>query len=217
MTRNQLEFFAQQETKRSNYAREGETQRHNVVTERETNRHNLETERFSRDSLTKNLEMQRIQNNEISRSNKAREYETNRSNVANERIRQQSNAISSGNLRETSIHNRAMESNNLLSLTNQGKSLLETERANRQREDLQSVSLGETKRANLMNEAIKRENIQRDIALKQASLTEQQRHNRASEELTLTGAKLNVVNALIGSLGRIAGSGLIKSRGVKLK
>lgn len=70
MTQNQLTYWANQETARSNLARETETNRHNVETERETHRANVadETER--------------------NRSNRAREYETNRSNVRNEQIQQ---------------------------------------------------------------------------------------------------------------------------------
>lgn len=70
MTQNQLTYWANQETARSNLARETETHRHNVEDETETHRANVadETER--------------------NRSNRTREDETHRSNVRNEQIKQ---------------------------------------------------------------------------------------------------------------------------------
>lgn len=48
MTQNQIAYWANQETERSNKAKETETNRHNVVTEKETQRHNTKTETTDR-------------------------------------------------------------------------------------------------------------------------------------------------------------------------
>lgn len=113
MTRNQLQYWADRETARSNQAREVETQRSNFAKEMEDKRHHQELERLTEQS-----------NLETARANAAKELltsqqisETIRSNQANEVIRQRTNAINYGNLEETIAHNRAQESTNLIQAT----------------------------------------------------------------------------------------------------
>lgn len=77
MTRNQLQYWANQETKRSNLANEQETHRSNVADETERHRHNTVTE-F-----------------ETSRHNVKGERETNRHNLASEKI-DRTNAVTGG-------------------------------------------------------------------------------------------------------------------------
>lgn len=77
MTRNQLQYWANQEIKRSNLANERETHRNNVITENEIGRHNVATER------------------ETSWHNRVGEREVNRHNLASEKI-DRANAVTSG-------------------------------------------------------------------------------------------------------------------------
>lgn len=69
MTSNQLQYWRNVETNRSNLAQERETNRANLARELETNRANMAQEK------------------ETNRANLAREQETHRSNIVNERLR----------------------------------------------------------------------------------------------------------------------------------
>lgn len=126
MTTNQLQYWRNVETKRSNLANENETQRHNRVGEAisantlvETKRHNLATEK-----------------------------ETNRSNVANEGIKQRQNSTALYQAQETARHNRAQEQNDLLKLAS-------NERIAQANRKLGYAQLSETTRHNIKDEAIK--------------------------------------------------------------
>lgn len=126
MTRNQIMYQQNVETKRSNLANELESNRHNVATETETNRSNVAREQeTNRSNLAKELETNRhnlategIGRRQISlgydqlaetqRANQAREVETARSNLAKEIETNRHNVVSED---ETSRSNKAKESN----------------------------------------------------------------------------------------------------------
>lgn len=103
MTKNQVDYWNLQETKRHNSATEGETGRHNLVVEGETGRHNVVTERETERSnrTREGIDLGKL--NESVRHNRATESETNRHNVATE-------GIDLGKLSESARHNRQTES-----------------------------------------------------------------------------------------------------------
>lgn len=99
MTHNQLEYWANVETRRANLARERETNRSNQVNERETNRHNLETEAQGRTNLS-----------ELGRHNRAGEIETRRHNKATENVALGNLSLGRDQLAELrSYHNRSID------------------------------------------------------------------------------------------------------------
>lgn len=197
MTRNQIYYWQNVETKRSNQAREAETHRNNAAIEAETNRHNLAME-----LLTKN------QYDELARHNLATETEQNRTNVANEQIKTVANDIGYGNLAvkqyeaktgrlnvavnqqnadtnaflasETQRHNIASEDINLLNLA-------QTRDLEQQRIDNTYRSIGEQRRHNMEQESIDKERVAnqaKEIANENARIIEQSRSNLAREQET---------------------------------
>lgn len=123
MTKNQLQYWANQETARSNQAREAETRRYNTQYLAELYRHNKATEDLG---LTEAdiKRMSTLLQNELGTGNL---QELVRSNLANERLRQNSTALGYAQLGETIRSNRANENNNLLALneTNRHNQILE--------------------------------------------------------------------------------------------
>lgn len=105
MTNLQVTYWANQEAKRSNLAREKETNRNNRVVEAETMRHDLAMEGLSQQQLNEQNRTN-VVNEGIKFNNLA---ELTRSNLASEAIRTEQNAISSRVADETAFHNRQME------------------------------------------------------------------------------------------------------------
>lgn len=159
MTHNQIAYWANVETKRSNRANEKERHRSNLANERETHRANV-----------------------------TREEETERHNRATEGISQQEADTHAGQLSLAQLQNRQAQYWQTLdyNLKNRQQSEVErsnraTERINTQKIDydyiinqarnaIQSQIAGETKRSNLAKEAQTK-----------FSLEETQRHNKALE------------------------------------
>lgn len=197
LTRNQIYYWQNVETKRSNLARENETHRNNAAVEAETNRHNLAME-----LLTKN------QYEELARHNLANEIETNRTNIANEGIKQVTNDIGYGNLAvkqyeaktgrlnaatnqqnadtnaflasETQRHNMASEDINLLNLA-------QTKELEQQRIDNTFMSITEQQRHNMEQESIDKDRVAnqaKEVANENARIIEQTRSNLAKEQET---------------------------------
>lgn len=105
MTKNQLQYWANKETARSNQAREQETKRNNMANLAELERHNkaLEQGTLSDQELRKYIA-------ELTNAfNLSSLDETKRANLANEGIRTVSNNVSWGNLAELSRSNKARE------------------------------------------------------------------------------------------------------------
>lgn len=148
MTKNQIEYWRNVETKRNNLITEIETKRANQAKEAETlannlrqieelKRHNREMELLTRqaqdETARRNLEQERLA--------LLTHYENQRSNQANEQIATQRNAINSqqislgySQLGETIQHNRAQESTNLLSASTAEARQIEDARHNKQSE-----------------------------------------------------------------------------------
>lgn len=199
MTKNQIEYWRNVETKRSNLATELETKRSNEARELETRRHNLVVEQQGFSTLA-----------EQARSNQAREYETSRSNLENERIRRDSQATERAQLSEVIAHNRASEANNLLAITTQARTAanqltadvayrnvttLETQRANIAREN-------ETQRANLMSEVQRRQQLLQSDTKLAADI---QNYNKSLQQ-----QKVSTFASLFGNLANTLGRILAK-------
>jgi inorganic pyrophosphatase/exopolyphosphatase len=161
MTRNQLEYWNLQETKRHNAATEGETGRHNVAEEGETKRHNVMSEsemqrhnmRTEMQTDTNLLETQR-HNIATEGYTKQSVAETQRANRASESIRREQNRLESQKLgltqsqiAESIRHNIASEGISL-------SSLAETQRSNKARESLTAMETSEMIRHNKENELV---------------------------------------------------------------
>lgn len=158
MTRNQIEYWNLQESKRANQAKESETGRHNLATESETGRHNQVQEGIDLGHLNESVRHNRVTESETKRHNVAGEQETSRHNRVTET--------------ETNRHNVVSEGIDL------GK-LSETTRHNRATEGISYGELRETTRHNLANEAIGSGNL----SLGYANLNEQAKHNRNTESI----------------------------------
>lgn len=127
MTRNQIEYWNTQETKRHNVVTEGETAQHNRVTEAETQRHNMAAENIDISKLT-----------ETSRHNLATESQAMRELAETQRHNVQQERYNFGNLAESTRHNKAVEN--------------ETSRHNQRTEDIDLSSVLETGRHNTETE-----------------------------------------------------------------
>lgn len=220
MTRNQIEYWALEENKRSNRANEverkrnninveGETKRSNLARELETNRHNLATERQAvRENLTTARKYQNeyflgLQGqNEAIRANKARETENTRSAQARER----ENTLS--RYADTSIRRRAASTADYNAYTSR-LNLDENVRSNMARESIQLGSLAELGRSNLAREAetnrsniVKESQTNRDLARRESELIERRRSNLASENITMRGQNLQLVGTLANAASR---------------
>lgn len=193
MTKNQLEYRAQNEQMRSNLAREAETKRYNLV-----------QEELQRASLAQDLSKFNRSQTEIERSNLARERETRRSNVAHEVETHRANVAS---LDELSRHNRLVEARDAAQLRLSEKQLQETVRHNDRTINLgyANVALGqsqlkETSRSNVAREKeTYRSNLARESENHRANVVsetitslknrEAARHNVTVEGISSTEAK----------------------------
>lgn len=206
MTRNQIEYWSLQETKRANQAREKELNRHQVVME------GLQREQTH---LTYNLGLRTL--GETIRSNQAREAETNRHNLAMEGLQAQQNELGWYN---ASIAQYNAETNRLNAGTNayvasiQAGQLAELQRHQQATEALQLQNQEETARANKAREnQLALNNIsglaqaagrnltdvlttRLELDYKYADLDERGRHNLAQEQET---NRSNVTNELLDS------------------
>lgn len=186
MTRNQIDYWKLQESKRSNLVGEQETQRHNratesvqertlgesvrhnVATEGETNRHNLQTEAQSANDL----------------------LEKSRSNRAQEEIARQRNAISQGQLLEQQRSNRANEA---IGRSNATSNLIN---ANTNK----TYRTGEL----ALNTS--------DVLTRQETQKEQARHNEATEAIQWAQTSANTATDVLGTLGSFFGRVLGRRR-----
>lgn len=187
MTRNQIEYWKLQESKRSNLTNEAETQRHNRVGESETNRHNVVSE------------------NETSRHNVASEGETFRHNTATE-------AYQANDLLEKSRSNRAQEAISQERNDIARAQLLESSRSNRAQEQIGRSNAT----SNLINAQSQKNYRQTSSGIaaveartRQQQLAETKRHNAAQESIdwAKTGATTatNVLGSLSSFFGRVIG------------
>lgn len=169
MTRNQIEYWNTQETKRANKAKEAETQRSNLAREVETNRNNRAVEE------------------ETHRANVAREVETNRANVAREQLQRlesdRSYTISTLNLEETKRRNRVIEEQGQQTIDNNLRHDLATESIQSANLALNRAQLYETILSHRNSEAISQYNAKEIFRANQAREDENYRHNLASENI----------------------------------
>lgn len=180
MTKNQLEYRAQDEIKRANLAREAETQRYNLVLERLKDRELSEQHSRFYDQLA-----------ETKRSNIAKELETARSNQAREAETERSNRAS---LDEVSRHNIVSEENERSRIGVSLGQLQESVRSNQANEAIRQESnrislseLQERRRSNLASEQeLRRSNQAREYETHRSNLaveSERSRSNQANERL----------------------------------
>lgn len=225
MTNNQLQYWRNVETNRNNLAVETETHRSNLAREVETNRanmakeaenyrsnkarevelnrHNVATERLgwqqlltNKQQFNKNLLYQNSVLQETQRSNQAREAEQRRHSMATEEL-----TAAEQRLKDRISKRSYAVSQSQLQLDR--SRLEEQHRTNVQHEGLSLLTTKEQSRANKAREA---ENVRSNVAKENISiyqqtldrqrLTEQSRHNRASESLTHQNQIYNLVTNL---------------------
>lgn len=170
MTKNQLEYRAQNEQIRANKAKEAETKRYNLV-----------REDIDRASLAQDLLKHQQVLYETNRSNVAKEAEATRSNLAREAENRRANIAS---LDELSRHNRATEALGRENVSYSYAQLKEQTRHNKAQEALggQNIVLGfsslaETTRSNQARETeTSRSNVARE--------TESHRSNVVNETIS---------------------------------
>lgn len=169
MTRNQIEYWNTQETRRANKARERETNRSNLAREAETNRNNRAVEE------------------ETHRANVAREVETNRANVAREQLQRlesdRSYTISTLNLEETKRRNQVVEKQSQQTIDNNLRHDLATEQLQQAGLALNRAQLQETILSHRNSEAISKFNAREDARSHQAQEDERYRHDLATENI----------------------------------
>lgn len=155
MTRNQIDYWTLQETKRHNQVSEQESVRHNRADEGETQRSHRANEELGRNNLL-----------ELSRHNQSVENETNRHNVAMESVEQ-------GKLSETTRHNKATEN------IGYGQLLLQQGNLEVARGQLvvSQRNVDELVRHNVSQEVLQDKNV----SLGYGTLAETSRHNFAVE------------------------------------
>ena len=162
MTRNQLEYRAQNEAKRANLTREQETQRANMAGEEIQRTKGLRDYMVSLSNLREAERSNRAREAENLRSNLAREAETHRYNVeylgeskrhslATENIARMNVALGYSQLAEQSRHNVQQEVE--LKRSNIAKEA-ETHRANLRGEELLEARQAESKRHNVAEESL---------------------------------------------------------------
>lgn len=213
MTRNQIEYWRNVETNRSNLVTELETNRSNLAREAETKRSNIENERIAREKLAHEISafnqshlLAISQQREQARSNESRETETQRANVANEDIRKRDLDITSRKERM----NYAVSQDNLQlqkAILNQTKYRDAVTQSN------QLLQLQETNRANIASEQLRAKQIAseasyresqkqynyRQLDLQRRAIAETERSNRTSEMLTARRDTFSLVTNLAKS------------------
>lgn len=225
MTKNQIEYWrnvetkrnnlaTEQETNRSNMAKEAETYRSNVAREKETHRanttneaetkrHNLATEQISLLGTITN--MRKVSNDynvankqlqETERANRARETENTRSNMAREEENSRANTLN------YNIQKRAQSTASYDASTRR-ITALEQSQQNQRSNALALSNLAENNRANIAREQentrsnLANEAIKRDtIRLNEAQLNETRRANRANESLRLYQSQVQLTTSL---------------------
>lgn len=222
MTRNQIEYWKNVETNRSNLATELETNRTNLAREAETKRANIENERIARERLAHDIAafnqshlLAVAQQREVSRSNESKEAEAKRSNIVNEDIRnrdlditsrkekttyavsQQNLQLQKAILNQTKLKDAVAQSNQLLQMQ-------ETNRANVASEQLRAKQLASEAS---YREAQKQLNYQQ-LNLQRKIAEETERSNRTSEMLTARRDTFTLVTNLAKSF---AGAGKLIS------
>lgn len=174
MTKNQLEFWSLQETKRNNERVWRENARHNQAAERETNRSNLAREDQQRRELveTNRSNLERESQNRRSLAEQRRhslavEIESQRSNLAteaNNRFANNTNLILGlgklANERTNLSIQRQNAATQAASVYNQGRSTSETIRSNMAKESLTRNQQMEQMRSNLAQEKLSSERNQ---------------------------------------------------------
>lgn len=220
MTKNQVDYWRNQEiernnraveieTNRSNLAKEEETRRSNMAREAETHRANYVKEVEARtDRIKSAYEFQMNQNlqyselKEAHRSNLAKEKEAAASRISDYAARTSANKIQAEKNQISRQEYEEDRRRNNLNYASTMSSIAEQRRANLARE-------AETNRANLANEAISRGNLDYNFR----RLDEQRRSNMVNERLTsrqqlisLTGSVANNTSNLLGQAMRSAAS-----------
>lgn len=198
MTKNQLEYRAQDEAKRANLAREAETARYNLVLERLKDRELSDLNTRFAQQMSETIRSNLAKEKETSRANQAKEAETFRHNVASldevsrhnlatEAVDRNRIDVSLGQLREAIRANQAgealrQESNRiaLSELYERGRS----NRANERETHRSNVSREtETRRSNFANEDERfRSNVANETLIRERN-TETNRSNLAQEGL----------------------------------
>lgn len=217
MTRNQLQYWENQETIRSHKAMEAETRRANKAKERETERSNRSNEvnsRYATDVNAKtqlagqqtnlsiaerNRQLGLLQLSETARSNQAREANTReqlrndyRINMAKNMLQDYANVTARQQAQEAVRSHKSQES---ISLSN----LSETIRSNLAKET-------ETQRANMAKEGFTAESN----AIDRARQMEQMRSNLANEEITRRGQNLGLTGSAISGGARLLSSKMVR-------
>lgn len=206
MTRNQIAYWELTENKRSHLAnerenqrthkaQESETNRHNLATESEINRHNLATEDLTQQQIRNNYEISLKQAAETERSNRAREFQNYQNYLENARAARKQEkleqsridlgyyqaGVSYASVREQQRHNMANEDYQLADLGMRTKNNYILANQGQQKID-------ETIRSNLANEAQRHQDTMLTYAQRttqaSGSISEQERHNVATEEET---------------------------------
>lgn len=221
MTSNQIQYWRNVETERSNRTNEQETHRSNVVRERETmrsnlakefetNRHNVETERHNRNLLLESRaqfkasnELGWYQAHEQNRANVARESENTRHNMATEAAQSvaNQNARYQAELNAKINQTRASTAQYMAETNRMG--ILEGVRHNTAMEGLSLLTTKEQKRSNMAREdENRRHNIaqeslsNRNLELDRQRLAESVRHNTATENLGMVHAVSELTTTL---------------------
>lgn len=198
MTRNQIEYWRNKETERSNAQREREERRSNYAREAETQRHNVEMEKLQRRANRTNL--QSVKNQYALGTSQL--SETQRANLNNERMRE--------------LDILLQQRSRMMSVANsrQGNLL-------RQQELQAQIARNEqTYRTNLANIGVSRDRYQAEMGLgykrayqdyilgsrsrdiQERQLSEQMRSNRANERIRLASAGIQLAGTLGGSVLR---------------
>lgn len=181
MTRNQIAYWQNVETKRANLEKESQIRRVNTETERS----NLERERLNRYNAKVDAYMREMQR-----------IETHRSNIAREQLQQQQNDINRDyNTKVLSNRKREIEVEQS-KVDNTTKSIAETRRANLAQENLKSQAQVETQRYNRYVNNLSAYNAYNSYQMDRLKAYENIRHDIASENLQQFQNATNRYNAM---------------------
>lgn len=197
MTQNQLTYWRDRESQRSNLANETqqrlnyyETQRHNRELEKlESEKRKIEQQNANTSRFSAKVSDKLANQNYIIQS--ASNAEQRRSNQYNELLKKM--GLLQSQYEATTNRQRQLEEQrkNNMSASIQLSTLSEQSRANQARES-------ENMRSNLMNESIRRK--QQDID--RMTFAETRRHNVQSEKNQVLQAQYNLVGSLSNAIGR---------------
>lgn len=182
MTQNQLQYWANQENKRTNLAKEAELKRHQ-----------LEMERQGREDLARKA---------------AADAEVARANAARESIQSRSNEISSYSADTSRFEQQERARSNRVNELLNNNAIYETSRSNRAREAENYRSNlareAETHRSNVSNENLTNFRNTTNYTNAVNQLTETKRHNVASEGISRTQTASGLIGSIIQTVGRFA-------------